>query len=133
MGKIISVDKITKPDKTFSHKIKFMAPRQGTYEFDLYVKSTAYLDLDYKGKVKLVTLDNPVLPEYVVHPDDANLEEEPTLFEDMVNTNVEEDSDDESSDDDSDDDNDDDAAAAAAAQDSDDSDDSDVEEVFTDK
>jgi len=156
-GKIISVDKITKPDKTFSHKIKFMAPRQGTYEFDLYVKSTAYVDLDYKGKVKLVTLDNSVLPEYVIHPDDANLEEEPTLFEDMMNTNVEEDSDDETDSDDDDDDDDKEEtttkpkptettktkladlknarkkAAAAQDQDSDSDDDSDVEEVFTDK
>merc|ERR1712174_39018 len=69
-----------------------------------FVKSNAYFDLDYKGKVKLVTLDNSVLPEYVIHPDDANLEEEPTLFEDMMNTNVEEDSDDETDSDDDDDD-----------------------------
>jgi len=150
-GKIISVDKITKSTKTFSHKIKFMAPREGTYEFDLYVKSNAYFDLDYKGKVKLVTLNDDDLPDYIIHPDDANLEEEPTLFEDMMNTNVEEDSD---SDDSSSDEEDEDAkkttsdsksklagfknARKKAAQeedssDSDDSDDSDVEEVFTDK
>lgn len=144
-GKIISVEKITKPEKTFSHKIKFMAPRQGTYEFDLYVKSNAYVDLDYKGKVKLVTLDNSTLPEYVIHPDDANLEEEPTLFEDMMNTNVEEDSDDETDSDEEDDKpqetktkladlkNARKKAAAAQDQDSDSDDDSDVEEVFTDK
>jgi len=144
-GKIISVEKITNPEKTFSHKIKFMAPRQVTYEFDLYVKRNAYFDLDYKGKVKLVTLDNSTLPKYVIHPDDANLEEEPTLFEDMMNTNVEEDSDDETDSDEEDYKpqetktkladlkNARKKAAAAQDQDSDSDDDSDVEEVFTDK
>eukprot|EP00957_Ditylum_brightwellii_P008752 663620-Ditylum_brightwellii.AAC.1 len=52
-------------------------------------------------KVELTTLDASVVPEYKVHPDDAVLDNEPTLFEEMLNANVEEDSD---SDNDSDDD-----------------------------
>merc|ERR1712238_109990 len=60
--------------------------------------------LDQKMKIALKTLDNSVLEEYKVHPDDAELDDEPTLFEEMGNTQVEDDSDDESDSDDEDDD-----------------------------
>jgi len=152
-GKIISVEKVIDPARIVEHKIKFLGPRQGNYEFDLWVKSNAYVGLDQKISVKLTSLDPSTLPEYVVHPDDAELDDEPTLFEEMLNANVEEDSD---SDDDSDDEDDDNkkgqgirelsaaerkkeqlrlarkkAAVAAGEDDSDD--DSDVEEVYTDE
>jgi translocation protein SEC63 len=68
------------------------------YEFDLIVMSNAYIGLDQKHKVKLTTLDNSVLPEYKIHLDDAELDDEPTLFEEMLNANIEQDSDDDDSD-----------------------------------
>jgi translocation protein SEC63 len=143
-GKIISIEKVGNPSKVVEHKIKFLAPRQGHYEFDLYVKSNAYFGLDQKTSVELDTLDASVLPEYKVHPDDAELDDEPTLFEEMLNANIEQDSD---SDDDSDDE--DEGAAgkteadkkkealrkariAGAAGEDDDSDDEDAEEVYAD-
>jgi translocation protein SEC63 len=149
-GKIISIEKVTDPKKVVQHQIKFLAPRVGEYEFDLFVKSNAYLGLDLKQKVNLTTLDASALPEYKVHPDDAVLDDEPTLFEEMLNANVEQDSD--SDDDDDDDDDGDDgekeetpataadkkkqalqkARKAAAAGDDDDSDDDEVEEVYAD-
>eukprot|EP00544_Gedaniella_sp_CCMP2646_P006368 CAMPEP_0202483462 /NCGR_PEP_ID=MMETSP1361-20130828/2702_1 /ASSEMBLY_ACC=CAM_ASM_000849 /TAXON_ID=210615 /ORGANISM="Staurosira complex sp., Strain CCMP2646" /LENGTH=637 /DNA_ID=CAMNT_0049111739 /DNA_START=101 /DNA_END=2014 /DNA_ORIENTATION=- len=143
-GKIISIEKVTNPARVVEHQIKFLAPRVGEYEFDLYVKSNAYIGLDQKSSVSLTTLDASVLPEYKVHPDDAELDDEPTLFEEMLNANIEQDSD--SDDDDSDSDNDDDgptsaaakkkealqkARKAAAGDDSDDDDDS-AEEVYAD-
>ncbi len=149
-GKIIDIKKIAKPEKEFTHDIKFLAPKVGTYHFDLHVLSNSYIGLDQKMEVELTTLDPSDLPEYKVHPDDAELDDEPTLFEEMLNAhNVEEDSD---SDDDSDDESDDEddrgikelsaaerkkmdlqkqRKAAAAADDSDD-DDSSVEEVYAD-
>eukprot|EP00978_Attheya_sp_CCMP212_P045040 scaffold331953_cov57-Attheya_sp.AAC.2 len=153
-GKIISIEKVGNPGRIVQHKIKFLAPREGTYEFDLHVKSNAYIGLDQKHKVELTTMDASVLPEYKIHPDDAELDDEPTLFEEMLNANVEQDSDsDDEDDDDSDNDEDGDdkdtdireltaaekkklvlqkaRKAAAAGDDDDDSDDSDVEEVFT--
>jgi len=152
-GKIISIEKVTDPARVVNHNIKFLAPRTGGYEFDLFVKSNAYLGLDQQLKVNLTTLDNSALPEYKIHPDDAELDEEPTLFEEMMNANVEEDSD--SDDDDDDDDSDDEdnagpairemsaaekkkeelrkARKAAAGGDDDSDDDSDVEEVYTEK
>merc|ERR1712150_111640 len=149
-GKIISIEKVTDSSRVVNHNIKFLAPRVGGYEFDLFVKSNAYLGLDQKLKVNLTTLDNSALPEYKIHPDDAELDEEPTLFEEMMNANVEDDSD---SDDDDDDDSDDEddgpairemsaaekkkeelrKARAAAGGDDDSDDDSDVEEVYTEK
>jgi len=141
-GKIISIEKIGDPGKIVKHTIKFLAPKVGTYEFDLFVKSNAYLGLDQETTVSLTTLDNSTLPEYEIHPDDAELDDEPTLFEEILNANVEPDSD---SDDDDDDDDDEPVASstaknallkarkAAAAGDDDDSDDDEVEEVYTDK
>jgi translocation protein SEC63 len=92
-GKIINIEKVTKSGKVIEHNIKFLAPRVGTYDFDLYIKSNSYMGLDQKQKVSLTTLDNSVLPEYKVHPDDAELDDEPTLFEEMLNANIEQDSD----------------------------------------
>jgi translocation protein SEC63 len=145
-GKIISIEKITNPARVVEHDIKFLAPSQGTYEFVLHVMSNAYIGLDQKQNVELVTLDDSTLPEYKVHPDDAELDDEPTLFEEMLNANVEQDSDSDD-DDDSDDDEKEEAIKelsaaekkklelqkrrkAAAGDDSDD--DSSVEEVYAD-
>jgi len=142
-GKIISIEKVANPNKVVEHQIKFLAPRQGEYEFDLYVKSNAYMGLDQKSSVTLTTLDASALPEYKVHPDDAELDDEPTLFEEMLNANIEQDSD--SDDDDSDSEGEDDAPTTAAAKKKeelqkarkaaagdDDSDDEEVEEVYAD-
>mmetsp|Transcript_4087 Transcript_4087/g.11836 ORF Transcript_4087/g.11836 Transcript_4087/m.11836 type:complete len:638 (+) Transcript_4087:53-1966(+) len=98
-GKIVNIEKIPNPNRVFEHNIKFLAPRVGDYEFDLYIKSNAYVGLDQKHKVNLTTLDNSVLPEYKIHPEDAELDDEPTLFEEMLNANIEQDSDDDDSDD----------------------------------
>ena len=101
--KFISIDKVGDSDRVVEHKIKFLAPRVGYYEFDLHVKSNAYMGLDQSCKVTVTTLDNSVLPEYKVHPDDAELDDEPTLFEEMLKANIEQDSDSDNDDDDDDD------------------------------
>ena len=97
-GKIVHIEKVGDPSKVVEHNIKFLAPRVGDYEFDLFVKSNAYVGLDQSTKIKLTTLDNSVLEEYKIHPDDAELDDEPTLFEEILNANIEDDSDDEDSD-----------------------------------
>jgi translocation protein SEC63 len=147
-GKIISIEKVANPNKVVVHKIKFLAPPMGKYEFDLFVKSNGYVGVDQKLKIEMETLDNSALPEYKIHPDDAVLDDEPTLFEEMLNAHVEQDSDDED-DDDSDDEQDEDdkapqSAAAkkkeqllkarqAADDDDDDDDDEGAVEVYADK
>jgi len=152
-GKIIHIEKVVDPSRIVHHNIKFLAPRVGDYEFDLFVKSNAYVGLDQSSKINLTTLDNSVLPEFKIHPDDAELDDEPTLFEEMLNANVEDDSDDDS-DEESDDESDDDDAKGSTNQaiapkseadmkkdrlknarnqdDDSDSDDDDAEEVYAD-
>ena len=148
-GKIISIEKIADPSKEFTHDIKFLAPQQGTYKFDLHVLSNAYIGLDKKDEVEFTTLDASALPEYKVHPEDAELDDEPTLFEEMLNANIEEDSDSDDDDDEEEEEEKEDgirelSAAerkkielqqrrrAAAGDDDDDDDDSEVEEVYAD-
>jgi translocation protein SEC63 len=156
-GKIISIDKVTSDARVVTHKIKFLAPRAGDYDFNLHVLSNAYVGFDHEEVVRLTTQDASALPEYKVHPDDAELDDEPTLFEEMMNANVEadSDSDEEEDSDDENDDGDDESEedgirelteeeskkrellkarkkAAAAAGDDTDSDDDDVEELHAD-
>lgn len=104
-GKIISIEKVTSHDRKVQHDIKFLAPREGAYVFDLHVMSNAYIGFDQKFSVELNTLNASSLPEYKVHPEDAELDDEPTLFEEMMSANVEDDSDDEDEDESDDDDN----------------------------
>jgi translocation protein SEC63 len=150
-GKIVHIEKVGNPSRVVEHNIKFLAPAVGEYEFDLFVKSNAYLGLDQQSKVTLTTLDNSSLPEYKVHPDDAELDDEPTLFEEMLNANIEQDSDDEDESDEEDDDKKKDGASDAIApkseaelkkerlkkarnqDDDDDDDDDEAEEVYTDQ
>lgn len=151
-GKIITIDKVTSPDKVVNHKIKFLAPRKGQYEFDLHILSNAYVGFDHSESVELTTLDASALPEYKVHPEDAELDDEPTLFEEMMNANIEDESDSDEEEEDSDDESEEEGirelseadrkkqalkdarkkAASAAGDDSDSDDDSDVEEVHAD-
>lgn len=137
-GKIISIEKVTNPNKVVKHNIKFLAPPPGTYNFDLLIKSNAYVGVDEVVPVAMTTLDSSTLPEYKVHPDDAELDDEPTLFEEMLNAHIDQDdSDDDDSDDEDNEDDEDDGKktqrrARQQADDDDDSD-SDAEEVYADK
>lgn len=94
-GKTISIEKVGNPSRTVVHNIKFLAPPKGEYEFDLIVKSNGYIACDQTSKVKMTVLDGSTLPEYKVHPEDAALDDEPTLWEEMLNAHIEQDSDDE--------------------------------------
>jgi translocation protein SEC63 len=147
-GKIISIEKVGNPNQVVVHKIKFLAPPKGKYEFDLFVKSNGYVGVDEKLAISMETLDNTTLPEYKVHPDDAVLDDEPTLFEEMLNQHIEPDSDDEDDDDSDEEEEEDEAAPKTAAakkkeqlqkarqaadDDDDDDDDEGAVEVYADK
>ena len=138
-GKIISIEKVTSQAKKITHRIRFLAPPTGRYEFDLLVKSNSYVGCDKELNVEVETMDNSTLPEYKVHPDDAELDDVPTLFEDMLNANIEQDSDD--SDDEEEEDEPPKTGAAskkeqlrkARQHDGDDDSDDEAEEVYADK
>jgi translocation protein SEC63 len=101
-GKTISIEKVGNSSMKVVHQIKFLAPPKGEYEFDLLVMPNGYIGCDQTLQIKMTVLDSSVLPEYKVHPDDAALDDEPTLWEEMLNAHVEQDSDDEDDDDDED-------------------------------
>ena len=76
---------------TIEHELRFMAPpTAGTYTMQLYVLSDTYMGLD-----ELIHFDFDVrpaaeLPQYEPHPEDLELENEPTLFEQVMAANQDE-------------------------------------------
>ena len=64
------------------HELRFMAPpRAGSYEMELQVLSDCYLGLDQTVTLKLDVLPASELPEYAAHPEDLELDNDPTIFE----------------------------------------------------
>ena len=94
-GTLIAIEKITDQDREVAHDIKFLAPpAAGSYTFHVELKSDSYLGLDSKHTVKMNVIPATELPEFVPHPDDLELDNEPTLFEQVMQGNLDDDSDD---------------------------------------
>jgi translocation protein SEC63 len=92
-GNLILADKINAQSKIVNHHVKFLAPPQaGTYIFNIDLKSSDYLGLDIHEQVKMTVIPASQLPEYSAHPDDLNLDDEPTLFEQVMSGNADTDS-----------------------------------------
>jgi len=92
-GNLIFADKVTAQSKVVDHRVKFLAPPQaGTYVFNVDLKSSDYLGLDVHEQVRMVVIPAAQLPEYFAHPDDLNLDDEPTLFEQVMSGNADSDS-----------------------------------------
>jgi len=92
-GNLIFADKVTAQSKVVNHRVKFLAPSQaGTYVFNVDLKSSDYLGLDVHEQVRMVVIPAAQLPEYFAHPDDLNLDDEPTLFEQVMSGNADSDS-----------------------------------------
>ena len=93
-GNLILADKVNAQSKVVNHRVKFLAPPQaGIYVFNVDLKSTDYLGLDVREQVKMTVIPAAQLPEYKAHPDDLNLDDEPTLFEQVMSANSDTDSD----------------------------------------
>mmetsp|Transcript_14174 Transcript_14174/g.20947 ORF Transcript_14174/g.20947 Transcript_14174/m.20947 type:complete len:626 (+) Transcript_14174:156-2033(+) len=88
-GHVISTGKVT------TKEIKLLAPSQPTtVQLDLFFKSDSYIGLDQKLEVKFDVISSATLPEYKPHPDDLELDNEPTLFEQVMQGYNDSDSDD---------------------------------------
>lgn len=62
-----------------------MAPNKpGTVKLDVFVKSDSYIGLDQKKAVEFEVISADTLPQYEPHPDDLELDNEPTLFEQVM-------------------------------------------------
>eukprot|EP00629_Pelagomonadales_sp_RCC1024_P017252 CAMPEP_0119260188 /NCGR_PEP_ID=MMETSP1329-20130426/695_1 /TAXON_ID=114041 /ORGANISM="Genus nov. species nov., Strain RCC1024" /LENGTH=609 /DNA_ID=CAMNT_0007259609 /DNA_START=935 /DNA_END=2764 /DNA_ORIENTATION=- len=90
---LIVAEKISRQSKIVNHCIKFLAPPQaGTYVFNVDLKSCDYLGLDIREHIKMTVIPAAQLPKYRAHPDDLNLDDEPTLFEQVMSGNADTDS-----------------------------------------
>lgn len=93
---IHAFEKIANRDQTFNHEIKFMAPTEiGHHEYTLHVISDCYLGVDQEFIVPMEVHSADLLPEYQPHPEDVELDNEPTLFEQVMAANLDDDSSDE--------------------------------------
>lgn len=62
-----------------------MAPNKpGTVKLDVFVKSDSYIGLDQQKAVEFEVISASTLPQYEPHPDDLELDNEPTLFEQVM-------------------------------------------------
>lgn len=62
-----------------------MAPNKpGTVKLDVFVKSDSYIGLDQQKAVQFEVISASTLPQYEPHPDDLELDNEPTLFEQVM-------------------------------------------------
>ena len=93
---IHAFEKVSDQSRVITHEIRFMAPpKVGTYELELQVISDCYLGLDSIFPISFTVLPASELPEYVCHKEDRDLDNEPTLFEQVMAANLDEDSSDE--------------------------------------
>lgn len=97
---IHAVERITDQSKNVTHEIRFMAPGGvGSYSFELNVLSETYAGLDEKIEIAFDVLSAADLPDYEAHPEDIELDNEPTLFEQVMTANMDDESDDDDEDD----------------------------------
>lgn len=95
---ILAADKITSQEREATAELKFMAPPQaGNYSLTIHVLPDCYVGLDEEKVLNFTVEPISVLPEYQVHEEDKELDNEPSLFDQMLQPpNVDEsDSDDE--------------------------------------
>jgi translocation protein SEC63 len=93
---IHAFEKVSDQNRTFSHELRFMAPqRAGEYEMQLQLLSDCYQGLDQVIPVPFTVRPASELPEFNPHPEDLALDNEPTLFEQVMAANVDEESSDE--------------------------------------
>ena len=93
---IHAIEKISDQSRVVVHELRFMAPQKaGTYEMTLHVYSDCYMGLDQTIPLIFTVAPADELPEYEPHPEDVELDNEPTLFEQVMAANVDDSSDDE--------------------------------------
>jgi translocation protein SEC63 len=90
---IHAIDKVSDKSRTVKFDLKFMAPQAaGSYDLELRLVCDSYMGLDRTIPITLVVKPASELPEYKAHDEDIALDNEPTLFEQMMAANADEDS-----------------------------------------
>ena len=82
---MICHSRIRSAEKSVVEKMQFMVGSAGAHHLQLHVVSDSYIGLDRVFDLKFTTLDKQaVQKEVFVHPEDAELDKFPTLFEQMM-------------------------------------------------
>lgn len=85
---LISIEKITDQSKEVTHECKFQAPpREGLYKFMCHIVSDSYLGLDQTIPFEMKVIAAAELPEFEAHKDDLELDNEMSLFEQVLLAN----------------------------------------------
>ena len=93
--------KISDQGRVVTADLKMRAPpKEGTYNYSMLVMSDSYMGLDVESKITIKVIPEQSLPAYEVHPEDAELDEQPSLFAMTTEKDIFEDSDDSGEEDD---------------------------------
>lgn len=84
-GKMICFSRIRSTEKHVEEKLRFMVGSSGDHHLVLNIVSDSYAGLDEQFDLKFKALDKEaVKKEVFIHPEDAELDKYPTLFEQMM-------------------------------------------------
>ena len=84
-GKLICFTRIRSSERKVEEKLRFMIGSAGDHHLVLNIISDSYSGLDHQFDLKFKALDkDAVKKEIFVHPEDADLDKFPTLFEQMM-------------------------------------------------
>jgi hypothetical protein len=84
-GKLITFTRIRSSEKKIVEKLRFMIGSSGDHHLQLLLVSDSYAGLDSTFDLKFKALTKEaVKKEVFVHPEDAELDKFPTLFEQMM-------------------------------------------------
>lgn len=90
---IHAFEKVADRQRVVKHELRFLAPpHAGDYEMELKLISDCYAGVDVVIPFRFTVLPAADLPEYQPHPEDVELDNEPTLFEQVMAANMDEDS-----------------------------------------
>lgn len=79
--------------KEIVHRLQFMAPpKEGDYELEVIVVSDVYVGVEESVPIRFTVLPASRMPAYEPHPEDKALDNEPTLFEQMMAASMDDDS-----------------------------------------
>lgn len=93
---IHAIERISDQSRVVQHDLRFMAPPQaGRYSLLLRVVSDCYMGVDDEAEISFDVRPASELPAYKPHPEDVELDNEPTLFEQVMTADAEDSSDDE--------------------------------------
>jgi len=81
-----AIEKTSDMSREVEVKLRFWSPEKpGTYEFQLFVKSSCYVGCDVDTFFKIEVLPASMIPKVEAHPLDEKLKHEPTWQEQMLN------------------------------------------------